>query len=259
MMQSRTRCLLIGSFAAGASLLLGCQTLLAQVQPAKPSYSSSMSSGLLVHQFGTFRQGAPSTTLDFAVFNLPATVGTTSPMSLVGTHPFGDIPSLAAITIQTGTVSGLQPVGTGGTPNAPMQLNLSTSQIGSLQVSYTLEFSSDSLPTAPHESLAIAAYATILRHGDYNADGKVDAADYVVWRKTRGQSVSPAFSQADDNGDSHVTDADYNAWRSAFTGDSGSGSSDLFGPMEVPEPCMAVLGFLGALFAAMPTRKRIAA
>jgi len=178
-------------------------------------------------------------------------------MSLVATHPFGDT---SAITLQTGTVSGLQAVGPGGTPYAPMQLSLLTSQLGNLQVSYTLEFSSDSLPMAPYESIAIAAYANVLRHGDFNADGKVDAGDYVVWRKTRGQTVSPAFSQADDNGDSQVTDADYNAWRSVFTGNSGSGSSDLFGPTGVPEPSTAILGLLGALFAApVRTRRRFAA
>jgi hypothetical protein len=130
---------------------------------------------------------------------------------------------------------------------------------GDFQVSYTLEFKSDSV-TALNESIAIAAYATVLRHGDYNADGKVDGGDYVVWRKTRGQSVSPPYSHADDNGDGVVTDADYNAWRAAFTSPSGSGSSVLSSPLGVPEPTTAILGLLGAGFAAFArARKRTAA
>jgi hypothetical protein len=53
--------------------------------------------------------------------------------------------------------------------------------------------------------------------GDYNGDGKVDAADYVVWRKTDG---SPGG---------------YNAWRSNF-GMSAAGASIGLSTASVPEP-----------------------
>jgi hypothetical protein len=52
--------------------------------------------------------------------------------------------------------------------------------------------------------------------GDYNVDGAVDAADYVVWRKTLGQTGIPAFSGADGDGDGDVTQADYIVWRANF-------------------------------------------
>src|SRR3954466_5885713 len=42
--------------------------------------------------------------------------------------------------------------------------------------------------------------------GDYNNDGKVDAADYLSWRKTDG------------------TPAGYSAWRAHFGQTAGSGS-----------------------------------
>src|SRR5262249_24790341 len=160
-------------------------------------------------------------------------------MSLV-LYPPSSIGDSAAIALQTPNVSGLQPVGVGGTPNAPMQLVVTTSQAGDLSVSYQLEFSSDSLPAALHKSLAIAAYATVLRHGDYNADGLVDAGDYVVWRKTRGQTVTP-YTHADDNGDGIVNDADYTAWRHVFAA-SGSGSSAELNSLATPEPTTALLG-----------------
>jgi hypothetical protein len=144
--------------------------------------------------------------------------------------------------LQTGNINGLQPVGMGGTPNAPMQLVVTTNQVGSLSASYQLEFSSDSLPAERHQSIAIAAYATVLRHGDYNADGQVDGGDYVIWRKTRGQSVTP-YTHADDNGDGVVNDADYNAWRHAFTG-AGSGSANFLGSIATPEPSTALLGLI---------------
>jgi hypothetical protein len=241
-------------------VVLGSASLPAQTQPADASFSYTSELNFLgppLTQFGTFRQNNPGATLNFRVYNRPAPTGTTSPMSLVNTMSIGDS---AAIALQTGTVSGLQPTDANGNPYAPMQLILPTSQVGNLQVSYTMEFASDSLPSAPHESLAIAAYATVLRHGDFNADGKVDAGDYVVWRKTRGQSVSPPYSRADDNGDGLVTDADYNAWRNYFTGTFGSGSSNegtgLSAPLVVPEPAASFLSALAATLGAILSRRR---
>jgi murein DD-endopeptidase MepM/ murein hydrolase activator NlpD len=52
----------------------------------------------------------------------------------------------------------------------------------------------------------------VLPTGDYNRDGAVDAADYIVWRKTLGQSVS-AYAGADGDGDRRITQADYLLWR----------------------------------------------
>jgi hypothetical protein len=51
--------------------------------------------------------------------------------------------------------------------------------------------------------------------GDYNRSGAVDAADFVVWRKTNG-TVVPPFSGADGNGNGVVDQADYLIWRANF-------------------------------------------
>jgi hypothetical protein len=50
--------------------------------------------------------------------------------------------------------------------------------------------------------------------GDYNQNGTVDAADYVVWRKTLGQS-GPDLA-ADGNSNELVEAADYYVWRKHF-------------------------------------------
>jgi fibronectin-binding autotransporter adhesin len=63
--------------------------------------------------------------------------------------------------------------------------------------------------------------------GDYNNDGKVDAADYVVWRK------DPASHGGDPNG--------YNTWRQNFGNSSGSGSGAINARGAVPEPATVVL------------------
>lgn len=51
--------------------------------------------------------------------------------------------------------------------------------------------------------------------GDYNHNGKVDNADYNVWRNTVGQVVAP-FTGADGNGDGTVNQADYSVWRANY-------------------------------------------
>jgi hypothetical protein len=50
--------------------------------------------------------------------------------------------------------------------------------------------------------------------GDYNSNGTVDAADYVVWRKSDGQTG--AGLPADGDGDGDVDADDYNVWRANF-------------------------------------------
>jgi hypothetical protein len=52
--------------------------------------------------------------------------------------------------------------------------------------------------------------------GDYNQNGTVDAADYVVWRKTLGTSVTPPFTGADGDGDSSIGPGDYDVWTENF-------------------------------------------
>jgi hypothetical protein len=69
--------------------------------------------------------------------------------------------------------------------------------------------------------------------GDYNGNGDVDAADYVLWRKTLNQSVDPAGSGADGDGDGTVNAGDYDFWRERFGDDVGGGAG--FGS-TVPEP-----------------------
>jgi hypothetical protein len=73
--------------------------------------------------------------------------------------------------------------------------------------------------------------------GDYNSDGKVDAADYVVWRKN------------DINGQQGYTD-----WRTNFGRTTGSGGG--LSSAAVPEPVSFVILLVGALFAGFAWRRR---
>jgi hypothetical protein len=62
--------------------------------------------------------------------------------------------------------------------------------------------------------------------GDYNRDNVVNAADYVVWRKTLNSLVEP-YAGADGNGNGTVDAADLAVWKQNFgaTSSAGAGSS----------------------------------
>ncbi|MGE3241957.1 MAG: sulfatase-like hydrolase/transferase [Pirellulales bacterium] len=103
-------------------------------------------------------------------------------------------------------------------------------------------FSSHELPTLPSGltwrvlytthgiSLAVRPPGqsnTIIPTGDYNLNGKVDAADYSVWRDSLG---STSALDADGNGDHVVDNLDYEVWKShmgqSFTGMAGDFNSN---------------------------------
>jgi hypothetical protein len=63
---------------------------------------------------------------------------------------------------------------------------------------------------------------------DYNENGVVDAADYVLWRNTLSQQVQPGTG-ADGNGDGMVTTADYDLWRANFGSTGGNASLNAAG------------------------------
>jgi hypothetical protein len=73
--------------------------------------------------------------------------------------------------------------------------------------------------------------------GDYNGDGRVDAADYTVWRDTL-RDFGPDLA-ADGDGNGQVDGGDYAVWRSNFGRVAGSALS--VGAVAVPEPGSVVL------------------
>ncbi len=85
--------------------------------------------------------------------------------------------------------------------------------------------------------------------GDYNQNGVVDAADYVVYRNTLGSTTNLA---ADGNGNNQIDIGDYNVWRTHFGQTSGSGSH----VAAVPEPAPWLLAAIGLLSVAAVCRGR---
>ena len=82
------------------------------------------------------------------------------------------------------------------------------------------------------------AYVPASVQGDYNNNGVVDAADYVLWR-----NGGPLQNEVNTVGT--VDASDYDAWRARFGNTSGSGSG--LGAGAVPEPTSALLALLAVL------------
>jgi hypothetical protein len=84
-------------------------------------------------------------------------------------------------------------------------------------------------------------------NGDFNNDGKVDAGDYVTWRKNEGTSNA----LPNNNGlGTPIGSSYYTLWRSNYGKPPGSGSGALGSGGAVPEPgslLLVLFGMLGLL------------
>ncbi len=85
------------------------------------------------------------------------------------------------------------------------------------------------------DRIALTDANVVPRHGDYNGDGVVDAADYTVWRDTLGATVQPGEG-ADGDRNGKVDAADYALWRETFGQLVQATATGRNGGAGVPEP-----------------------
>jgi len=79
--------------------------------------------------------------------------------------------------------------------------------------------------------------------GDYNQDGMVDAADYVVWRSSVGAA---GIANRHPNNTGPIGQDDYNAWRANYgVIIDGSGATSTNSPDAIPEPTAVPLIIAG--------------
>jgi cytochrome c peroxidase len=123
----------------------------------------------------------------------------------------------------------------------PVQLNLTSDQINDI-VAFLNTLTDNSFLT---NQLFSDPFVTL--PGDYNGDGVVDSADYIVWRKNVGDTTSLV---ADGNNDHHTDNLDYAVWRQNLGKtwqDLAYGSGGGLSSPSVPEPGGAVLVALASL------------
>jgi hypothetical protein len=87
--------------------------------------------------------------------------------------------------------------------------------------------------------------------GDYNGDNVIDAADYVVWRKTLAAGGTELLHDATPG---VVNDDDYNFWKAHY-GDMLEGGAGALASTPVPEP--ASLALTAAALAALALAMRL--
>jgi hypothetical protein len=87
--------------------------------------------------------------------------------------------------------------------------------------------------------------------GDYNGDHVVDAADYVLYRKTYHSTTNLA---ADGNHDGLVNEVDYQIWRQRYGNPFTPGAGSLF--TSIPEPGTLLLLCVAGLVCPAMSRRR---
>jgi hypothetical protein len=94
---------------------------------------------------------------------------------------------------------------------------------------------------------------TLTSQGDFNQDGQVDAADYLAWRKTMGQTG--ANLRADGNGDYQVDAGDVVVWRAHFGQSASAAAAGTISSSAaaVPEPSCRIL-LISVIMAVVPHR-----
>lgn len=98
------------------------------------------------------------------------------------------------------------------------------------------------VPVLPNDNLVFIRKAFVVQNftnpkGDYNGNGRVDAADYVAWRNMQSTGVIGGGLPGDGNENGIVDDSDYNIWRAHFGAIAVSG----MGAANVPEPSSLAL------------------
>src|SRR6185369_3570527 len=84
--------------------------------------------------------------------------------------------------------------------------------------------------------------------GDYNGNGKVDTADYVVWR-----NGGPLQNEGASTG--VIDAADYDFWRARFGNSAGAGAA-IGSQVGVPEPSSCSLALLLTVSVSLISRRR---
>jgi hypothetical protein len=106
---------------------------------------------------------------------------------------------------------------------------------------------------------------TFTPDADYNDDGQVDAADYVLWRKNFGSTGTPGSIAGDGTSndllgvpDGKVDQFDYDFWKSRFGNPQGSGGGSGLNVsnISVPEPASTILIGVALLSWLPSARKR---
>lgn len=91
--------------------------------------------------------------------------------------------------------------------------------------------------------------------GDYNRNGTIDAADYILWRKSL--SLTGSALAADGNNNGVIDPADFTIWRNNYGAhaSAGSGSGANLSGGSVPEPTSLIMLLIATMSVTLHRRR----
>ena len=104
---------------------------------------------------------------------------------------------------------------------------------------------SNYLLTLKAATISVLVLSPIPVAGDYNQNGIVDAADYILWRNTVNQSDPNLAADGDHN--NQIDTADYTYWKTRFN-DPTPGAGGAADIPAIPEPHTLLLLATASLF-----------
>jgi hypothetical protein len=99
----------------------------------------------------------------------------------------------------------------------------------------------------------VTGFTPPANNADFNNDGVVDGADFLVWQKGAGLTGQPNKSTGDATGDGNVDGADLAQWAAKFGGAPAAAAAG-----AVPEPASLAAALCGAIGLAGIARRRSA-
>lgn len=233
----------LGTIAAGVATTMGAAANVPTQAISSTAVDFASISNLSDTDFYSFSVASPSL--------LSATLTPRGGVFTQGSADFGETPTsfnanarnnLALAIIATNGATALSTADANAAGVAESIANLSLPSAGKYYARIT-----GADDTIQLYELSLSITAAVLP-GDYNRDGMVDAADYVLWRNTQGQTVT-AGSGADGNSDGQITSADFSVWRSHFGQAAGTGSGVVPAGTTVPESAAVAIVLCGTVLA----------
>lgn len=183
---------------------------------ANPSFAADNDINSLTYDFGVITQGAPPPTFTFNIFNLGANPALTAGLDLDTIAATGDS-SVVDLSLTPFSGASTLPAAEGRSFTA----SVVTDVLGGFSAAISLAFSDEDLPGAmPLGTMTLTLTGVIAPaasddNSDFNADGVVDGADFLVWQRGFGTNDAE-IGDGDANGDALVDAGDFATWSNQY-------------------------------------------
>ena len=97
----------------------------------------------------------------------------------------------------------------------------------------------------------VAFTATPVTSADFDADGVVDGADFLLWQRGSGKTIGATHHEGDANRDGVVDGADLELWKASFSAPPAGGATS-----AIPEPATGLLSLTAAIAVAAHKKVR---